>query len=178
MAQSRPLSQPNKMTGLGLLELLLALAVIAVILIISVNYYLNVRNEQKTAQFINQLSAISSGIATYVNSNAAKASSHPTAWLNAADIQDTLVSKNILTEADILNVWSPGYSGGKNVSGGEYYITVAFNTCVSVAVEVFNLPSQKYCVSHVQPKVTAAINQLQQITCGTGNDLYVRFCAE
>lgn len=92
--------------GFGLLEILLAIAVAGIITIISVNYYTNVRNEQKMNFFINQLRSLSSSIMDYINTNNGKDISAIFANSNVTSI---LLKDGAIQPADVQNVWSSGF---------------------------------------------------------------------
>lgn len=58
-----------KQKGIGLLELMLSLAIIAILLIMATRYYQSASNSQAISQALDMMNAVKSGVKNYMNSN-------------------------------------------------------------------------------------------------------------
>lgn len=59
----------RRVFGIGLLELMLALAIIAVMLVVAVKYYSSANSEQEAATLVNSFSTIKSAVENYLADN-------------------------------------------------------------------------------------------------------------
>jgi Tfp pilus assembly protein PilE len=105
------MSDKFRQLGLGLLEVMLTLVIAAVILILSVNYYGNVRNQQKINMTLSQMQNIAAGVNKYIAETSVNINGAITEF-NNKDVADQLVKDNIITQDDINNVWNSGTEYG------------------------------------------------------------------
>jgi prepilin-type N-terminal cleavage/methylation domain-containing protein len=173
-----------RQSGFGLLEILLAIAVAAIIAIISVGYYTNVRSEQKVNEFINQLVTLGHNVASYVNTNANTPGNQDLTKIfgtGTTNVAQTLIDKNITQVDTVTNIWQPP---------SLYFVYVAINgpmksiSCLRISVEVPGMlvnQRSNFC-SMVANKATQALQHAPQndviVNCGSGGDIEVNYCAE
>ncbi|MBY0545058.1 MAG: hypothetical protein K2Q14_05870 [Gammaproteobacteria bacterium] len=180
-------SERCKQVGISLLEVLLAIAVTAVLLIFSVDYYTNIRAEQKLNYFIDQLGHIDSGIVNYINSHSGQSLTDvfPTGSNN---MTSNLLAAGVVEAADVQNAW---------FSQEQYQIVVhpqaglgngRSGSCLKVEIN-FSIPTNLTVQNKrpvVEQKIRTALSQ-QSLSSTSGQTTYInptsgmmriQFCAE
>lgn len=178
--------------GLSLLEVLLAIAIMAIFVIISINYYSSVRMAQKTNYFIEQLSRISTGTVNYIASN-------PTTDLSQVftpkgqNMTNSLIKHGVITQADAHNAWEPANMYSIQVRPADYIGDSGYGPCLVIEVDLqlpsgFNPATQKGKprLEALRHKIQDAFGQqnLKNQNASTvsiyaqGSYLYVQFCAQ
>jgi Tfp pilus assembly protein PilE len=90
-----------KARGLSLLEIMMVIAVTAIILIIAVDYFTNIRLSSKVNQTVMQVRDLYQGGVNYFNAQKYQATSHAT----TGDIIPTLINGNYIPPSDQISPW-------------------------------------------------------------------------
>ncbi|MFN7096895.1 MAG: type II secretion system protein J [Gammaproteobacteria bacterium] len=90
----------QRRAGFGLLDILLALAVSAIIVVLAVRYYTNTQIAQKTNQTMDQLTQIRQAVATQIQNNSANSKSTS----NNITIT-TLINSQLIEPSTAISAW-------------------------------------------------------------------------
>lgn len=95
--------QSVSIRGMSLLEVMLTLAVAAIMLILAVQYYSNVKLNAKITQTVKQIGVIVDGTSTLIQAQLGKKIAG-----SKANLADTLITGAYVAPADIMNPWLRG----------------------------------------------------------------------
>jgi Tfp pilus assembly protein PilE len=95
----------NRLKGFGLLEVMLVIAVTAIVIFLSTSYYASIRHQTKINQTMNQIHGLVQGANAYLQAQA----NTNLATITGSDheLSATLAQGAYIANADIINPWAP-----------------------------------------------------------------------
>lgn len=132
---------PQRLHGIGLLELMLSLAIIAIMLIMAVRYYQSANTNQSLSQAVDMVNAVTGAAESYTTSNASFRTSASPPLPTLSD----LVAGGYLPNS---------YNSGLNSWGGLVCLNTGVDACTSVGgalsnnyyyVTLTGIPSNELC---------------------------------
>lgn len=151
----KPITLRQILTGIGLLEMMLVLAIIAVLLLVSVRYYGNANAEQEANTLVNSYSTVKSAVQTYLANN-------PGA--NVPTSINPLVTGGYLPDIYLTTVGSGASAkkASKNIWGGD--ITISSNADGTFSITQTLIPQAVCTMAYGQLKSTINTNLNENVS--------------
>jgi type II secretory pathway pseudopilin PulG len=150
----KPVRLRQILQGIGLLEMMLVLAIIAVLLLVSVRYYGNANAEQEANALVNSYNTIKSAVQTYLANNPGSSVPTMTVLVSGGYLPDTYLTTTGSgndTKKVSLNIW-----------GGNITITSAVDGTFSITQAA--IPQAVCTMSYGQLKNSINTNLNESIT--------------
>jgi len=121
MRQTVPIRSRNKISGMGLLELLLALTVIAILLVMATRYYKSAKESQRIGEAVSMMSTIFRGGADYsIAHNHTYTGISLKALADNGDIPGSFCGNRVTCPG--LNPWNSTITVGETNPAGGYIV--------------------------------------------------------
>lgn len=134
--------------GFGLLDIMLALSISAVVLVLAVSYYSHAAVTQKVNRTIEQIGQIRQGVTSYIAG--ISASSNKNLPLNS-NLTQTLINAKVMDPSTVTSVWNNQQmtimlANGTLAGGG---------TCLQLKLTVCGIPQRSSAATALQNRFTS-----------------------
>ena len=143
--------RPNHEQGISLLEIMMVIAVSAVVLIIAVNYYSNVHLTSKVNLTIVQIRALYKGALSYYSVGRYQALNSSTSSpvcplannISAAGLACTLYQGGYIGQTDLISSWGKNAANSVTLTTGSTNDILVINLPAPVPVQVCNIINER-----------------------------------
>lgn len=157
-----------RIIGFGLLETVLAIAVIAGIVMLSIRYYQSTSNQQKINQTIIKMQQITSSMSNALSTTNTGNNLMATLWSNKANLNETMINKKLVNPSTLLSSWAT-----ESMKVSMEANSTAFGSSKSACCEKDQ--SSNYCTPR---NCTVLKIQIPHINANSLNMLQTTFCSK
>ncbi len=133
----------KKTRGIGLLELMLSLAIIAILLVMAIRYYQSASNSQKVTQALDMFNAVKSGAKNYFTTTHSVNVSM-SSLVSGGYLPSSYLDKGSTTSSAHVSPWGTAFTitgsgGGTGGSGVQFTVTmdaVPLDSCTQIVSRI------------------------------------------